>query len=114
MANLANVSKTKALQMAASAKRQLARVREEAAEMTGRVMDTGLTVGGGAAAGYVNAKFPGQWVGVDKEIWIGGGLALIGLAGMGGAKWNQAVLDLGNGMLAGWAYNAVRTKTLEG
>jgi hypothetical protein len=75
-------------------------------------METALTVGAGAGAGYLSAKFPGQWMGVDKELWIGGSLLLLGLTGLGGARMSDAALSLGNGVMAAWAFNMVKTKAL--
>jgi hypothetical protein len=108
--SLANVSKTEAVKLAARYKKQIANIKAKGAEVGENVMVTALTIGAGAGAGYVAAKFPGQWVGVDKEIWLGGGLLLLGLTGLGGNKMSDAMLSMGNGVMAAWAYNMVRTK----
>jgi hypothetical protein len=110
--SLANVSKQEAVKLAARYKRQIAKIKEKGAAVGENVMVTALTIGAGAGAGYVAAKFPGQWVGVDKEIWLGGGLLLLGLTGLGGAKMSDAMLSMGNGVMAAWAYNMVKTKAV--
>lgn len=110
--SLANVSKQEAVKLAARYKRQIAKIKEQGAQVGENVMVTALTIGAGAGAGYVAAKFPGQWVGVDKEIWLGGGLLLLGLTGLGGAKMSDAMLSMGNGVMAAWAYNMVKTKAV--
>jgi hypothetical protein len=110
MPSLAQVSKKEAVSLAARYKKQIANIKEKGAKVGENVMETALTIGAGAGAGYLAAKFPGQWVGVDKEIWFGGGLLLLGLTGLGGPKMSDAMLALGNGVLAAWAYGMVKAK----
>lgn len=112
MANvsLTGVSKTNLFKELASKKKQIANVKAKAAKAGENMMESLLTIGGGAGAGYMAVKWPGQWVGVDKEIWVGGGLLLIGLTGLGGSKMSDAAMSLGNGVMAVWAANMVRTK----
>ena len=109
-ASLAKVSKEEAVSLAARYKKQIANIRDKGAKIGENVMETVLTVGAGAGLGYVAAKYPGQWMSVDKEIWIGGGFLLLGLTGLGGDKMSDAMLALGNGALAAWAYGAVKAK----
>lgn len=104
------VSKQEAIKEAVSARRSLKNLRDKVAERAGRAMDVGLTLGGAAAAGYVDAKFPGMWMNVDKTLWIGGGLVLLGLSGLAGAKASDPLMNLGNGMLSAWLYNLVKAK----
>jgi hypothetical protein len=108
--SLANVSKADALKKAATFKKQLMNLKEKYASSGEAIMETALTVGAGAGMGYVAAKFPGDWLGVNKEIWIGGGLLLLGLTGLGGEKMSGAAMSLGNGVLAAWSYNMVRDR----
>jgi hypothetical protein len=112
--SLAPVSKTNLMKKVASQAKSLQRYRAKAAAVGERVMETGLTVGGGALAGYMAVKFPGQWVGVDKEIWVGGGFLVAGLTGIGGSRMSDAALAIGNGMMAVWAANMVRSKVAAG
>jgi len=109
-ASLANVSKKEAVTLAARYKKQLANVKAKGAEIGENIMETALTIGAGAGMGYVAAKFPGQWLGVDKELWVGGGMLLLGLTGLGGKKMSDAAMAMGNGVLAAYAFNMVKSK----
>lgn len=95
---------------AKSARSKLAKLKENAAEVGQRVMGTALTIGAGAAVGFLDAKYPGKWLNVDKEIWIGGALLALGLLRIGGDTMSDAMLYAGNGVMAAWAYNAVKTR----
>lgn len=70
--------------------------------MIGKALEYGLGIGGGAAAGYLDSKYPGFTVG-GKQIGAGtafaaGGLAL-GILGIGG-RWGRYAGDLGAGAAA--------------
>jgi len=110
MKALAQTSKTAILKEAVRAKTSLANLKNKVEERAGRTMDVALTLGGAAAAGYVAVKFPGQWYGLDKTVWLGGAFALLGLSGMAGRRASDPLLNLGNGMLAAWVYDATKAK----
>lgn len=108
--SIAQVSKKEAVSLAVRYKGQIARAKAKAAEVGENLMQTALTIGAGAGAGYMAAKFPGKWVGVDKEIWLGGALLLAGLTGLGGKRFSDSMLSMGNGVFAAWAYTMVKEK----
>jgi len=107
-----NVSKEEAVKEAVSARKALKNFKEKAATASGRVMDVGLTLAGAGVAGYVDAKFPGDWMKLPKTLWIGGALVVLGLTGLAGKKASDPLLNAGNGMLSAWLYNTVRAKVV--
>lgn len=104
------VSKGALMQKVKSQAKTIARVRIKAAVYGEKMLETVVTVGGGAAAGYMSVKWPGQWMSIDKEIWVGGGAIIVGLTGLGGARMSDAALSFGNGVMAVWAANLVKAK----
>jgi len=99
-----------AVGIAARLKKQLANIKAKGAKIGENIMLVGLTAGGAAGAGYLAAKFPGQWLKMDKEWWIGGGLVVLGLTGLGGERLSDAALALGGGVIAGRLYATVKEK----
>ena len=91
-----------------SLRRSMSAIRKRGAEVGERFMVTSLTIAGGAGAGYIAKKWPGQLLKVDKEVWVGGALLVLGLTGLGGNKMSDAALALGGGVIAGYLYNRVR------
>lgn len=71
------------------------------------LLGVGVAVGAAAAVGYYIGRDPEntQWMGIDKEIWIGGGLAALGILGLGGKTMSGFARYAGTGVLAAWAYN---------
>ncbi len=115
--NLASASKTEAIKVAVeqtkkadSLKNRFDRMKEKGAEVGENIMGSTLTIGAGAGAGLLAAKYPGQWMSVDKEVWIGLGAIVLGLTGLGGPKMSGAMLSIGNGFGAVWAYNALKNR----
>ncbi len=108
----AQVSKTELAKSANRYKAQLAKIKDQASAYGERIMTTAVTIGSAAGAGYISAKYPGQWIGVDKELWIGGTFLLLGLTGLGGDKMSEAMLSAGNGVMAAWAFQMTKTKAL--
>jgi len=77
-----------------------ARYRADAAEYTERTVQTALTVGGGAAAGWVEKEYPGKEIlGVNAGLALGGVLTVVGIADVAG-KHSAMLGALGEGMLA--------------
>ena len=109
-AALANVSKTEAIKKAASWRNKYMKVVEKGAKVGDNVMSTAVTIGAAGAVGYFVGKMPGQWLGMDKELWIGGGAMLLGLIGLAGPRASDVLLDAGNGVLAAWTFNLARSK----
>lgn len=109
-AALQNVSKTEAIKKAASWRNKYMKVVEKGAKVGENVMSTAVTIGSAGAVGYFVGKMPGQWLGMDKELWIGGGALLMGLIGLGGPKFSDVLLNAGNGVLAAWTFNLARSK----
>ena len=99
---------TKLVDKLEGAKARIERVRKEGEIIAGRVLDTSLTVAGGAAVGALRATMgdpadnhhvhlPGTKVQAELAI----GLALTGAAIMGAAgKYSEHANALGSGMLA--------------
>ena len=112
LAMFKSTSKEDLAKEAISARKSLRSFKEKAQEASARVMDVGLTLGGAGIAGYVDAKFPGDWMKLPKTLWIGGGLVLLALTGLAGKKATDPLLNLGNGMLSAWLYNTVRAKVV--
>jgi hypothetical protein len=100
-------SERKAMSLAS----KLARYNKQAKEAASRTMTVAISVGGAAAAGYISKKFPGQWMGIDQELILGGGLLAAGLLKLGGDKMSEPMLAAGSGILAAYAYN--KTKAMK-
>ncbi len=88
-----------------SALKRLAEYKSQAKEAASRTMTVAIGVGGAAAAGYIKKKFPGQWMGIDQELILGGGLLAAGLLKLGGDKMSEPMLAAGSGILAAYAFN---------
>ena len=73
-----------------------------------RTMTVAIGVGAAAGAGFLAKQYPGQWMSVDKEIWLGGGLLALGMIGLGGPKMSDPMIAAGSGILSAYAYNRVR------
>ena len=110
MSAIAGVSKTTLFKELASKKKQIANVKKKAAEYGENIMGSMVTIGGGAAAGYIAVKWPGQWMGIDKALWVGGGALLMGLTGLGGDKMSDSAMAFGNGVMAVWIADMVKSK----
>lgn len=107
---LARISKEEAVKQAISAKRQLVNLKNKIADNGDRFMDVGLTLGGAGIAGFVDVRFPGQWYGIDKPVWLGGALITLGLFGAFGKRGSDPAINLGNGMVAAWVYNQAKMR----
>lgn len=92
---------------AAANSKRLAKIKEQAKLASTRTMSVALGVGGAAAMGFVAAKYPGQWMGIDKELLVGGGLLAAGLL-MPDEKMSDPMLHAGAGILSAYAYNRTR------
>jgi len=103
-----------AIQTAARYKKAAIKARDEKAQTGARIMGTAFNIGAGAGAGWFAAKYPGKWISVDKELFLGGGLMIVGLTGLGGPGMSDASLEMGKGVLAYWAGNMAKTKTMGG
>lgn len=90
-------------------------VAKKAKEGAENVLSVGVAVGAAAGVGYWIGKNPAetQWMGIDKEIWIGGGLAVVGILGLGGSTMSGFARYAGTGVLAAWAYNKAYSKAIE-
>ena len=103
-------TRNEAIALAARYKKQIAKMKAAGEKVGSRVMDTGLTIGGGALMGAINGKYPGKWMNIDKEIWIGAPMLLVGLTGIFGDKVSDGALSIANGVFALWAGNMVKSK----
>ena len=103
-----------AIQTAARYKKQAIKARDEKAKTGARIMGTAFNIGAGAGAGWFAATYPGKWVNVDKELFLGGGLMVLGLTGLAGEGMSDAALEMGKGVLAYWAGSMVKTKVQAG
>lgn len=90
-----------------SARASLDRAREKGREAAERTMTVAISVGAAAGAGYVAKQFPGQWMSVDKELWLGGGFLAVGLMGLFGDKVSDPMVAAGSGILSAYVYNRV-------
>lgn len=88
-------------------KAQLASIRKSGREAAERSMNVAISVGAAAGAGYMAKQFPGQWMSVDKEIWLGGGFLALGLLGVFGDKVSDPMVAAGSGILSAYVYNRV-------
>lgn len=108
-------TKQEAVEAASRWKSRAQNVAKRAKEGAENTLSVGVAVGAAAAVGYWIGKNPDdtQWMGVDKEIWIGGLLAVIGITGMGGRTMSGFARYAGTGVLAAWAYNKAYAKASE-
>ena len=91
-------------------KETVARIRKKAEERTGRVKDFAETAAGGLVGGYLSHRLGDQegMVSVfgfrfNPALAIGAGLGIGGLFEIGG-KYSEDMINLGGGMVAGYAY----------
>lgn len=77
-----------------------------------RVMHGGLIVGAGALSGWMEAKYPGKIMNVEKGFIIGSVLMVAGLFGLGGDKVAGGLIAAGGGFLSAFAHNKVKARTL--
>ena len=81
-------------------KNRLKHAHEKAKEATEEVVEKVAVVGGGAAAGFISAKFPdASLAGINAGLGIGAALTLVGVFNVAGRSSNL-IGDLGAGMLA--------------
>ncbi len=108
-------NKAEAEEAAGRWKTRAQNVAKKVKEGSENVLSVGVAVGAAAAVGYWIGKKPTetQWMGVDKEIWIGGLLAVVGITGMGGATMSGFARYAGTGVLSAWAYNKAYQKAIE-
>lgn len=75
-----------------------------------KLSDTALALTGGAAAGYVDGKYPRKLVvgddgvqrpeGMPMSLWVGAALAGLGFSGVVGGKTSELMLSAGEGALS--------------
>ena len=89
--------------------KQLQTMKEKGAEVGEKVVVSVISIGTGAGIGWIQKKYPGQWMKVDKELWIGAPMLLLGLTGLLGEKASYAVLAAGNSVMAIWTAGKVKS-----
>jgi len=93
-------SKTEFMQALAKAKDRLAKVKAESNDYAERTVETAMTLGGGAIAGYMQNKYPDKEVlGVNAGLAISAALTIVGITDWAG-KQSRALGAVGEGMLA--------------
>lgn len=109
-------SRAEAVESAGRWKTRAQNVAKRAKEGAENVLGVGVAVGAAAAVGYWIGRDPEntEWMGVDKEIWIGGILAVLGITGMGGRTMSGFARNAGAGILSAWAYNKAFARAEEG
>ena len=111
-------TKTEAVEMAARYKGRYTRAMAKAKVAGEQILQFGVAVGVAAGVGYWMGRdakkgVDPQWAGLDKEVWIGGGLAVLGLTKLGGESMSGFARAAGTGVLSAWGYNAARTRAIE-
>lgn len=113
MANdsLVGVSKGEAVKKAKSWRDRFMRVKSKIAESGQNILEFAVGIGAAAGVGYLLGKIETKQLGgIDLELIIGGGLAIVGLFGLGGATMSGAARAAGTTVLGAWAFNAARAK----
>ena len=101
--------------MAVRARARAASLYAKAREKTEQAMMFATGVGIAAAVGYWLGKTDDdQWFNIDKEIIIGGAMAVIGLSGLGGKQATGIATAGGMTVLGAWAFNKAKAKAEEG
>lgn len=86
---------------------QLANVRTKITERAGVAMTSGLTIGAGAAAGYVDGRYPDKKIlGLDLSLVFGIAAAGYAYTQTQGSYEERAAMAVANGALAGYGYQA--------
>jgi hypothetical protein len=125
-ASLADISKKELAEQYASLKRRIDKGRKQGREEGEALIRDVITVGAGAGVGYLMGSREAnvgagaseediakaqQIGGVDMDLVIGGGLAVVGLMKMGG-KMSDTVRAAGIGALTSWASRLATEKGL--
>lgn len=110
-------TKTEAVEQAARYKTRYKNAMAKARKAGEEILQFGVAVGVAAALGYWmgdTEKKGGalQWGGVDKELWIGGILAVLGLTGLGGDTMSGFARAGATGALSLWAGTAARDRAM--
>lgn len=89
-----------------SVRSQLANAREKTEKVAEKTIGAALTVGAGYGTGYLSKQFPGAktvpGLEVDTPLAVGVLGLVVGVTGVAG-KQSQHVLDVSEGILAGYA-----------
>jgi len=97
-----------------ASERRAIRLRDKAKGAVEEAVNTVATVTGGAAAGFMDARwFDKRPLGLGLPLLTGGALTVVGLMGWAG-KQSSLVGALGSGMLTAEAYKAVYSRSREG
>ncbi|MEE8309322.1 MAG: hypothetical protein V3R34_02890 [Hyphomicrobium sp.] len=113
-----SLTKTQWRDRALRAKNRATAVAKATAEQADRITGFGVALGAAAGMGYYMAKSQdadGKWWGMDKEIWVSGGLFLVSL--MLGARKDRAsqmsahlFLQAATGVGSAYAYGIAHQK----
>ncbi len=113
-----SLSKTQWRDRALRAKNRAAAVAKATAEQADRITGFGVAIGAAAGMGYYMAKSQadgGKWWGMDKEIWVAGGLFLLSM--VLGARKDRAsqmsahlFLQAATGVGSAYAYGVAHQK----
>ena len=114
----ANLTKTQWRDRALRAKNRAAAVAKATADQADRITGFGVALASAAGMGYYMAKSTdtdGKWWGMDKEIWVAGGLFLLSM--VLGARKDRAsqmsahlFLQAATGVGSAYAYGVAHQK----